>query len=154
MRQTHSKKVWSLEWRWTGFIVVREVCVIITNRATSLLCSPDSFSPGGMHGLGTRLSIIQHTVCMQPQLWCKTNYPIASLPSATQAYLPVTRPRWVKSSLCKDQWGCTIGNYYTHFPYNNKICSSPFKWSYLFWAGLPRHVLNIARLHCCKSALA
>ena len=37
--------------------------------------------------------------------------------------------------------------------YNSKICSSPFKYPFFFWAGCLENVLNVARLHCCKSVL-
>ena len=38
-----------------------------------------------------------------------------------------------------------------HFPYNSKICSSPFECLYLFRVGWPQNVLIVARLHCRKS---
>ena len=38
-----------------------------------------------------------------------------------------------------------------HFPYNSNICSSPFKYPYLFLAGWLQNVLIVARLHCRKS---
>ena len=56
---------------------------------------------------------------------------------------------WTKSSFLgslsktgNDQWDCKIGNYYVAlFPYNSKICSSPFKHPYPFLSGFATGLL-------------